>query len=635
MKYEIMFGLAVLMLVAGCTQPDVEPEEKTVVDIPKFSSCSAIAAEFKKAEGRGYYGFEGEVAVPLMTADAAGAAKSANYESAPDYSETNVQVEGVDEADIVKTDGEYIYVISNNRLHIVEAYPAEDAELVSSLELEDVYPVEMFIDGDTVLVFGQQRYYYGYEGEVAYDYYYPRGDSTVILMIDVSDREDPGVIREVEFEGYYLSSRKIDSTAYFVLRKWQYEVPEDPGEIVPLYRDSNEEDEFSQVCGCGDVGYLPPVEAGSFVIIGAIDMEDEDAEITKEVVVASGENVYASEENLYVAEVEYDYGPVPMVERALGYYESSEKTIVHKFSLDGQDIDYLGSMEAPGRILNQFSMDEYDGYFRIATTVGHVSRSGESASMNNVYVFGEDLEMAGELEDLAPGERIYSARFMGERAYLVTFKKVDPLFVIDLSDPEEPEVLGKLKIPGYSDYLHPLDEDHIIGIGKDTIEAEEGNFAWYQGLKMAVFDVSDVEHPKELHKVVIGDRGTDSYALYDHKAFLYDAERELLVIPVLLAEIDEEQYSGDVPDYAYGDYVFQGAYVYDLTVEDGFDLRGRITHMEDDDFDKYGYYYYDYGYAIKRSLYIGDALYTVSDNVVQANSLDDLGQIASVELPDG
>ena len=204
------------MFFAGCVQPDVDTENNiTARTIPKFSSCSAIADEFENSmDYGGYWGME--VAMPMM-ADAGGM-KSEN--AAPDYSETNVQVAGVDEADIVKTDGQYIYVVSNNKLHIIEAYPTEDAELVSSLELEDVYPIEMFIDGDTILVFGQQYNYYGYE-EPAYDYYYPSGDFTVITMIDVSDKEEPEIIREVEFEGDYLSSRKINSTAYFVLRKWQ------------------------------------------------------------------------------------------------------------------------------------------------------------------------------------------------------------------------------------------------------------------------------------------------------------------------------------------------------------------------------------------------------------------------------
>jgi len=625
MKFEIMFGLLGLMLIAGCVEPPVETNNSSaVVNIARFSSCQEIADEFEENEGN-YYGIKNAMGgMPMMAMDMA-MEGSAAPSGSTDYSETNIQVEGVDEADIVKTDGKYIYVISNNKLHIIEAYPAEDAELLSSIYLGEVDPYEIFIDGDTVLVFGQKYYYSNiieevYE-EVVPEYYVPYGDLTVLQLLDVSDRENPEITRTVEFEGRYISSRKIDSTAYFVISKYQYYAPDDPEEIVPLYRDS-EEGGFKQMCGCDEIGYLPPVEARGFVTLGAISMEDHDADIVKQTIVASGENIYASQDNLYVAEVDYDY--------------EGERTVVHKFSLDGQVIEYSGSMEAPGHILNQFSMDEYDGYFRIATTKGHVSRSGESTSMNNIYVFDEELEMVGELEDLAPGERIYSARFMGERAYLVTFKKVDPLFVIDLSNPEEPEVLGKLKIPGYSDYLHPLDENHIIGIGKDTVEAEDGNFAWYQGVKMAVFDVSDVEKPKELHKVVIGDRWTDSYALHDHKAFLYDHEKNLLVIPILLAEIDEEQYGEEVADNMQGDYVFQGAYVYDLTVEDGFDLRGTVTHMDDENaFDKYGYYYYDYGYAIKRSLYIDDVLYTVSENRVQGNSLDDLELVAGIELPTG
>jgi len=639
MKFEILFGLMALMVFAGCiAPPDIDSGKNETVEageIPKFATCGAIAAEFKNSENRGgYWGMEAVMAPVAMTADA-GSAKSVNYRSAGEYSTTNVQVGGVDEADIVKTDGKYIYVISNNKFHIVEAYPAEKMELLSSLELEDTYPMEMFIDGDTVLVFGQKYHYYGYEDyaeKAAPEYYYPRGELAVITLIDVSDKQEPDVVREVEFEGSYLSSRKIGSTAYFVLRKYQYYIPEEPGEIVPLYRDSAESgEEYGTVARCSDIGYLPPVDARSFVVIGAVDMGDTDAKINREVIVASGENIYASQENLYVAEVEYSYEPVPLVGRVIGAYESNDKTIVHKFSLGGQEMDYLGSMEAPGHTLNQFSMDEHDGYFRIATTSGRLLRQG-STTMNNVYVFDEDMKMAGKLEDLAPGESIYSARFMGDRAYLVTFKKVDPLFVIDLSNPEEPEILGKLKIPGYSDYLHPMDENHLIGIGKDAVEAEEGDFAWYQGIKMAVFDVSDVEKPKELHKVVIGDRGTDSYALHDHKAFLYDSEKELLVIPILLAEIDEEQWN-DIPDNAYGDYVFQGAYVYGLTIEDGFDLRGRITHIDDERaFDKYGYYYYDYGYAIKRSLYMDNTLYTISDGRVQANSLGDLGFVEGVEL---
>ncbi|MBS3150107.1 beta-propeller domain-containing protein, partial [Candidatus Woesearchaeota archaeon] len=212
--------------------------------------------------------------------------------------------------------------------------------------------------------------------------------------------------------------------------------------------------------------------------------------------------------------------------------ENIERTIIHKFNLDDGNIKYLGKMNAPGTVLNQFSMDEFDGNFRIATTINKWDNFGKNKSKNNIYIFNEDLKLIGSLEDLAPGETIYSARFMGKRGYLVTFKKVDPFFVIDL---------GKLKIPGFSDYLHPYDENHIIGIGKEAVEAKQGDFAWYQGMKLAIFDVSDVNNPVELHKITIGDRGTDSEALHEHKAFLFDREKQLLVIPITLAEIKEKK----------------------------------------------------------------------------------------------
>jgi inhibitor of cysteine peptidase len=242
------------------------------------------------------------------------------------------------------------------------------------------------------------------------------------------------------------------------------------------------------------------------------------------------------------------------------------------------------------------------------------------------------LDIIGELEDLAPGESIYSARFMGERCYLVTFKKIDPLFVIDLHDPYSPKVLGELKITGYSDYLHPYDEDHVIGIGKEAVAATEGDFAWYQGVKISLFDVSDVAHPEEIAKYEIGDRGTDSAVLRDHKAFLFDRERELLVLPVLLAEIDESQYPYGVPDHAYGEFVWQGAYVFSLSLEDGLQLRGRITHYDsDDDLSQEGYYYFS-PESVQRSLYIDDALYTISEAKIKVNDLETLDEIAEVQL---
>ncbi len=635
--YVLIIACLSLILLFGCVELPKQPiwpssptSEKISTGLPKFSSCTDIVSAFKNAKSISYYGIEKSITtMPTVTTGAI------EYTAAQEHSPTNVQVAGVDEADIVKTDGKNIYTVSNGKLYIVEAYPAESAKELSSTTLVNITPYEIFINGNTVLIFGgKHNYWYDEEYNALYKYYY--ADLTVLQLWDISNKEKPKLLRTLEFEGAYISSRKIESTAYFILRKYQYSIPEDPGKIVPLYRDQKTgqvEKQPTEITKCGDIGYLPPVNAKSFVIVGAISMSNPDAEIKKEVVVASGENIYASFENLYVAEVDYSEGWYPYSGIPYYFYQSSEKTIVHKFAIDTMNISYLGSMNAAGYILNQFSMDEYNGYFRIATTKSEILPYGKSTTSNNIYTFDSELKQKGKLEDLAPGEKIYSARFIGDRAYLVTFKKVDPLFVINLSNQEKPEVLGELKIPGYSDYLHPIDKDHIIGVGKETVEAEEGDFAWDQGLKMAVFDVSDVSKPKEMHKIVIGDRGTNSYALNDHKAFLYDKKKELLVLPIKLAVIDREKYGEDIPANTYGDFVFDGAYVYKLTLNDGFQLKGEITHIEDNKtFEKYVYYYYVHGDSVKRSLYIEDVLYTVSDNKIIGNALSDLTELTRVKL---
>jgi uncharacterized secreted protein with C-terminal beta-propeller domain len=270
-------------------------------------------------------------------------------------------------------------------------------------------------------------------------------------------------------------------------------------------------------------------------------------------------------------------------------------------------------------------MDEYEGYFRIATT----SRRG-GVLQNNIYVIDEEMRTAGKLENLAPGESLHSARFAGDKAYLVTFKKTDPLFVIDLTRPDAPEVLGELKIPGYSDYLHPYDETHLIGVGKETQEAQEGDFAWYQGLKLSLFDVSNVSSPQQLAKTVIGDRGTDSQVLSDPKAFLFDKSRSLLVIPVNLAQIDKTLY--EPRPSTYGDFVWQGACIFNVTLEGGFEIRGNITHVESQKISGEDNQLTNSNYWITRALYIDNILYTISDEMVKLNDLDDITLLNQVIL---
>jgi hypothetical protein len=348
-----------------------------------------------------------------------------------------------------------------------------------------------------------------------------------------------------------------------------------------------------------------------FTSVIAVNVQDSGENPTIEsFLLGSTSNIYVSTENIYLT------SPI---------YFSPYGTAIHKISVKDGNISPVVSGNVLGYVLNQFSMDEYNGFFRIAT---------QDRGSTSVHVFNKNLEVVGKLEGLAPGETLHSARFMGGRCYLVTFVKIDPLFVIDLEDPTNPQVLGELKIPGYSDYLHPYDENHIIGVGKETVESETGDFAWYQGVKISLFDVTTVSQPKEIGKIEIGDRGTDTPVLRDHKAFLFSSSKNLLVLPILLAEIDEAKYyPNPVPPYAYGDFVWQGAYVLNVTLEDGFEVRGGITHienitelMESGDF-------FSSPYTVTRALYIDDLLYTVSSKKVKINSLGDLSEVAVVDLP--
>lgn len=532
-----------------------------------------------------------------------------------DYSTTNIQVSGVDEADIIKTDGRYIYKVSENTVTIVEAYPPGNMRRVSKIEVSG-YPIGLFVNTNRLIIIKHEEPPFKEDDS---SYYWPWG--TMLEVYDVSNISNPKLIRRIFIEGNYVSSRMIGSYVYIVTTKPFIMILEQDFEIpIPKIVVDN----VTSSIPPEKIFYSNDVEnPESYTIITAIDLyaEEEGLEC-RAVLTGYSTNMYVSLNNIYV-----------VMPKGIWIWSSEESTEIHRIRINGLQIEFEASGKVPGRVLNQFSMDEYEGYFRIATTTGHVARFlSEASSANHVYVLdSETLEILGRLEDLAPGEEIYSARFMGSRCYLVTFKKVDPLFTIDLSNPAEPKVLGKLKIPGYSDYLHPYDENHLIGIGKETVEAEEGDFAWYQGLKISLFDVSDVSSPREVGKIIIGDRGTDSPVLRDHHAFLFDRRRSLLVIPILEAKIFREKYSGGIPPNTYGEYVFQGAYVFNISPEEGISLRGRITHLENsEDLEKSGYYFTS-EYEVVRSLYIGDVLYTVSNGKIKANSITDLSEIAEIK----
>lgn len=630
-KSVIIVGVIILAgLLTATGLVSITSGNDHTYNVNTFSSYNQLL-EFLKSNSdssKGYgWGFEVNPFNFLQSREVSPSSVDSMSGESLDYSETNIQVEGVDEPDIVKTDGNYLYIIANSKLYIVKAYPPEDAEVLSIIELDEyVYLNDLFINDDRLVIFVTSSRNPVDDGQQ--DNCWWGIPTTIIKIYDISNREYPELIKDVEMDGSYFNSRMVGNYIYVIATEYSYWIlQDDDGTLaIPELTINN----VTRKIQPNEIYYYDvPDDINTMTHVIAIDIFNEEVN-QKSYLLGSSQNIYVSMNNIYLTYTTYDNAYSPIYE---SNYNSEQNTIIHRISINNGDITYKGQGRVPGSILNQFSMDEHDGHFRIATTIGHVSRNG-GGSTNNVYILDDTLNITGKVEELAPGERIYSVRFMGDKGYVVTFKKVDPLFVIDLSDPNNPSVLGKLKIPGYSDYLHPLDENHIIGIGKDTVEAEYSDFAWYQGIKMALFDVSDYENPIEEAKVIIGDRGTDSPALRDHKAFLFDKEKELLVIPVSLYEIDDEikqQNNGNTGNY-YGDFTFQGVYVYHLSLEDGFEYFGRITHLEDEDILKSGSYWYDWESSIQRSLYIEDVLYTISEDMVKMNRLDDLSEINSVEF---
>lgn len=587
-----------------------------------------------------------------------------------EHSTTNVQVEGVDEADIVKNDGNYIYAVTGDKIVIIGAFPPENSEITDEILVEGD-PWEIFVKGDRLAVLGL------------------RGRRTFVDIYDISDRTAVNLAEKISVDGRYFDSRMIGKNIYVIAN---LPVRPDNIELPKIFRGNSIES-----ISATEIRYFGmPLYSNRFTVILSINIQDTD-DFSKKVFLTGGaQNLFVSSKNIFITgrksynlelrskfldevilpslptdipfSIKASYSSNPksfedlfnLVSVLNDYMESlgenekedllesirertsnfwneirgrTERTVVHRISIGEGDIEYGARGEVPGTVLNQFSMDEHEGYFRIATTTGRISRiSSKAGAKNHVYVLNQDLDIAGRLENLAPGERIYSARFMGDKGYLVTFRKIDPLFVMDLEDPKNPKVLGKLKIPGYSDYLHPYDDNYLIGIGKSTTAAEDGDFSWYQGVKIALFDVSDVNNPKVISKLVIGDRGTESLALRDHKAVLFSRSKNLLSFPVSVAKIDENMYPEGLNPWTRGDFVWQGAYVLNVSPEEGLTLKGRISHVEDNEHFLESGYYFRSPYSVKRSLYIENVLYTFSQNKISMNSLSNLDRINEINL---
>ena len=527
--------------------------------------------------------------------------------SAESYSTTNIQVAGVDEADIVKTDGNYIYVASNNNfnsasqnnVYIVKA-DLQDPRVIAEIAIgNETYVAGLFLSQDSskLVVIGSQYQLYAYDeaAESPHIMIYPYYSSvnTFLSVYDVSEKASPVLARNLTLSGSYFNSRMIGDYVYAVVSQPAYLVNNDV--VLPQVYDNAEASEIAPqriyYANMSDTYF-------TFTTFIGLNLMDDAQEPTNMTVMMGGtSNMYVSPSNIYVTYPTYN--------------EQGQYTSIFRIHIAGNELTFEAKGSVPGTVLNQYSMDEYNENFRIATTWQ------KTTQMNNVYVLDMNMSMVGKLENLAEGESIYSVRFMGDTGYIVTFKQVDPFFVIDLSNAAEPKVAGELKIPGYSSYLHPYDENHVIGLGKEN-----------STVKLSLFDVTNVNAPKEIAKYVIEADYADSEALYDPHAFLFDKDKQLLVVPISTYQYGVVDQSGREPIYSWATTAgfWQGAFVFKLTTS-GFTLKGTVTHVENAT--SYGV---DYNQSVERALYIGNTLYTVSNSKVQLNSLDTLAFIAEVNL---
>lgn len=558
-----------------------------------------------------------------------------------DYSTTNIQVENVDEADITKTDGDYIYSISNNNVIITNVINPEDIKIEATIKSDSSsVPEDLMLYKNQLIVILTKS-----NSSMFYSSYNNKND-TIVRIYDITDKSRPTLIKGYELHEPYYTSRCINNTLYVISSG---NLREENDKIDRTYI----EDNFTKQIVFNNIKYLKDVKTTKQTLISVVNLDDTKANINVSSYLMDISNAYVSENSIYLLNQHYSYSyGVPPISSIFGLkgiigaftynYDNDNDdygyyTEIYKFDISNDgNVSYDTKTKIKGRTINQYSLDEKDNHLRIALYDSDGAR---------VSIFDENLKQIGISDYVAKGETMYSSRFMGDKAYLVTYRTMDPLFVIDLSDETSPKVLGELHIPGYSTYLHPYDENHLIGIGMETEEVVNrssngkviSTTSRIIGMKMALFDVTDVNNPKQLSQTVIGDRRTTSAILTNPKALLFSKEKQLIAIPVNNYSDDFEissssdSYSSIIDSYASYNksYNAEGYFVYKINVEDGFNLKGVITHETSK---KPSYYSYYTNSKLLRGLYIDNNLFTVSEAAIKVNNLDTLELVDELKI---
>ncbi len=695
-----VLAVAATLVLGACSEGNggpgtqLSPGTRLIASLQPFDACDDLLDWFHTEGARrvGPYGLPGlggyGLVVPLAgssrsaedaAAGAAGQGKGAesNETTLPDplragadYSGTNVQEVGVDEADLVKTDGRRLVTIGLNRLHVLDT-TGEQPSLVGTVELPtDLWNHQLLLDGDRVLVLSNgMSPVEGTSGEpgtnpdeavMSIAPPLPGTSAAVLTEIDLGDPTRPQIVAALTIDGTQVSARSIGHTARIVVQsdpssmgfvdaqgargedvatETNRRVVEEStlDQWLPSYtlddrRPGGGADAEGRLVPCDHVSRPPDFSGFGTLSVLTVDLSKPLALGDVTSVLAGGRDVYASTEHLFVATTRYDQ-LTPGSSAPKSPSASTSTTEIHAFAITGAEpARYLASGQVKGTLLNQFSMSEYEGHLRVATTTEPLFRAtpmaetagpddavqsddtvqpddavqpddtvqpddvvqstidrsesdpaaAVSESMVSVLSFDEGrLGQVGQVSGLGRNERIYAVRFIGDRGYVVTFRQTDPLYVLDLSDPTAPAVQGELKVAGYSAYLHPVDETLLLGLGQDA--DEQGRT---QGTQLALFDVSDPADPTRLHHFTMPQ--SSSEAEYDHHAFLYWPRTGLTVIPV----------QSNAPPNP-----FVGALAVTVDRTAGITEKGRITQPVTNPWEG----------AIHRSLMIGDHLYAVSE----------------------
>ena len=505
---------------------------------------------------------------------AQGTTASDAWASTDPFSTTNIQVAGVDEADVVKTDGKYIYTYSQSRAD-VSIVRASDLTLMKTISLPSSFAsVEMYLSNNKLILVGQK---YAENGPYyTYRFFIPE-TKTVVAVYDVTSPDSPKLERYNQIDGSYTDSRLIGSTLYFLsttnLRippiymtssawtsafdavKWEIQKKFALNNVVPQIREARTNGSVGRfiqsirasAASCSDVTFILPDDetlrnidfTPAFVSLSSLDIMSPATKMKSEILFGDVSQIHMSRTSLYITSTisQTNSSDAKCSNNAkciaLAYqYESS--TLIHRYALENGGVKYMYTTKVPGNPMNQYSMDEdAAGNFRLVTQLYSWS-SGENKNSTTLSVIDPTGTVIGSLSGIAPGENFQSARFIGNRLYLVTFEQIDPLFVIDLSTPTAPKILGELKMPGYSTYLHPYDDNRLIGLGYDTFTNKYGG-TQNGGLKIDLYNVADVKNPKKEGSLVLGDNGSSSEVLTNPRAFVYYKEKNLLLLPAQIS----------------------------------------------------------------------------------------------------